>query len=87
MNSGNKRKFRLWDSNSLFQGYERAIQICAKIEESCAQNTNPEDLPMSLVPTDVLYDLMVCYHAMYNKLLDESLISNGYPKTNPTKKH
>lgn len=87
MNSTNKRKFRLWDSNSLFQGYERATQICAKIEESCKNDANPEDLPMSLVPTDILYDLMVCYHAMYNKLLDESLIQNGYPKTNPTKKH
>jgi hypothetical protein len=85
MNSRNKRKFRIWDSNSIFQGYERAIQICARIEEACSQNNSPENLPMSLVPTDVLYDLMICYHAMYNKLLDESLIQNGYPKTNSTK--
>jgi hypothetical protein len=85
MNSRNKRKFRIWDSNSIFQGYERAIQIAARIEETCSQNNSPQDLPMSLVPTDVLYDLMICYHAMYNKLLDESLIQNGYPKTTTTK--
>jgi hypothetical protein len=85
MNSRKDRKFRIWDSNSIFQGYERAIQICARIEEACAQNSSPQDLPTSLVPTDVLYDLMICYHAMYNKLLDESLIQNGYPKTNSTK--
>lgn len=85
MNSANKRKFRLWDSNSIFQGYERAIQIAAKIEESCKGNINPENLPMSVVPTDILYDIMICYHAMYNKLLDESLIQNGYPKTTTTK--
>jgi hypothetical protein len=86
MNSKNKRKFRLWDSNSIFQGYERVIQIAARIEDACSQNVQPENLPMSLVPTDVLYDIAVCYHAMYNKLLDESLIQNGYPKTT-TKKH
>ena len=44
-----------------------------------------KNLPMSLVPTDVLYDLMMCYHAMYNKLLEESLVQNGYPKTSTTK--
>jgi hypothetical protein len=85
MNSGNKRKFRIWDSNSILQGYERAIQICAKIEESCGPEQELKNLPMSLVPTDVLYDLMMCYHAMYNKLLEESLVQNGYPKTSTTK--
>lgn len=85
MNSKNKRKFRMWDSKTLFQVYDLVSQIKFKIEERCSEETNPQDLPMSIVPTDMLYDIAACYEAMYMKLLDEELLVAGYPKsTNKT---
>ena len=80
----NKRKFRYWDNKLLFQSLQKIIQIRAKIEEVCIkEQINPVDLPMSMLPTDVLYDIAACYEAMYNKLLDEELIKAGYPKSQP----
>jgi hypothetical protein len=84
MNSKNKRKFRLWDNKLLFDVYQKASQISGKIEEKCNENTSPDMLPASLVPTDILYDLVACYEAMYNKLLDEELLVAGFPKTSKT---
>ena len=81
MNSKKQRKFRLWDNKTLFQVYEIVTQIRAKIEERCSEEIGPEGLPMSIVPTDMLYDIAACYEAMYVKLLDEELIVAGYPKS------
>jgi hypothetical protein len=81
----NKRKFRYWDNKLIFHSLQRAIQIKHKIEEQCkGQEVDPYTLPMSLVPTHILYDLTACYEAMYDKLLDEELITSGYTKTQPT---
>ena len=85
MASKNKRKFRMWDNKTLFQTYDIVSQIRFKIEERCSEEVGPEGLPMSIVPTDMLYDIAACYEAMYMKLLDEELLVAGYPKsTNKT---
>lgn len=84
MNSTNKRKFRLWDNKILFQGYEQTTQILAKLDEQISDDVFPEDLPMSLLPTNILYDLASCYVAMYEKLLTEELLDLGYPKSTNT---
>lgn len=84
MNSKSKRKFRHWDNRLLFQTLEKAVQIKGKIDESCGLELNPEDLPMSVVPTNILYDIAICYEAMYEKLLEEELIVSGYPKSSNT---
>jgi hypothetical protein len=86
MNSTNKRKFRIWDSKAIFQSLERVIQLQTKIEEKLEGN-EIEDLPMSMIPTHIIYELAVCYEAMYDKLVDEQLITEGYPKLDPTKIH
>jgi hypothetical protein len=44
---------------------------------------NPNELPMSMLPTHILYELTACFEAMYDKLLDEDLIVSGYPKSKP----
>ena len=82
MNSKSKRKFRVWDNKLLFQTYQQAIQIKEKIEELCGDDKNPEELPHSAVPTHVLYTVMACYEAMYDKLLEEDLLQAGFsPKS------
>jgi hypothetical protein len=84
MNSKSKRKFRFWDNNALFQVFEQVTQIKGLIESKCTDRIGPESLPMSVIPTDVLYDIAACYEAMYEKLLEEELLVAGYPKSTNT---
>lgn len=84
MDSKNKRKFRVWDSKLLFDLYGKCAQVAEKIESKCDENTTPLDLPVSLIPTDFLYEMVCSYNAMYNKLLDENLLVAGYPKSTKT---
>ena len=81
MDSKSKRKFRLWDNKFLFQNLEKALQLKSKIEEACGDKGTPEALPMSVIPTHVIYDIAVCYEAMYEKLMEEQLLVAGYPKS------
>ncbi len=85
MNSKNQRKFRIWDNTSIYQSYEQAAQIMFNIEQVCGDAQNPEDLPKSVIPSEVLYDIAAHYVAMYEKLLEEELITCGYPKSTTTK--
>lgn len=87
MNSKNKRKFNLHENKQIFQALEQCAQLTAKIEETCGEDAGPEDLPMSLIPTPILYNIASCFAAMYNKLLDEDLLVCGYPKTNTSQTH
>lgn len=81
----NTRKFRHWDNKLIFQSLQKALLIKARIEKTCYENqVNPEQLPMSMMPSDVLYDMVACYEAMYDKLLEEELIVSGFPKSPPT---
>jgi hypothetical protein len=81
----NKRKFKHWDNKLLFNTLQKALQIKDKIEAQCYEKQlNPYDLPMSMLPSSVLYDMTACYEAMYDKLLDEELIICGYPRSSPT---
>lgn len=76
----NKRKFRVRDNATIFKTLQYSVQIASKIEESCEdKNIPPYQMPKSVVPTDVLYDLVVSFEAMYNKLLEEELIQAGFP--------
>lgn len=82
VNSKSRRKFRFWDNHFLFQTLQQALQVKDKVEEKCEeQQINPQDLPMSLVPTQVLYNIACCYEAMYEKLMKEELLVAGYPKS------
>ena len=86
MNSRNTRKFRIWDSDAIFEGYGHAAQVVHNIDDRCkTAQISPDALPMSVIPSEVLYNLMICYQAMYNKLLDESLIQNSHPQSTHTK--
>lgn len=71
-------KFRIWDSAELATNLKTAIQIRAKIQEIALETKVPiPQVPQSLVPTSVLYDLTVCYEALYNKLLELDLLETG----------
>lgn len=74
-------KFRDEDTNIIFTSLQDVIQLKGAIESQCIDRKIPvSELEMSIVPTDILYNISVCYEAMYNKLLKDSLIKSGYPK-------
>jgi len=80
-----QRKFRFWDNKLLFQNLERVLQFKETIEDLSTSNNVPvEELPQSILPTPVFYELLLCYEAMYDKLLEEELITHGYPKSTTT---
>ena len=80
MDSTKDRKFKVWDSKVLTLSYEQVLQIKTRIENACIESgIEPTDLPMSAVPSHILYDISVCYLALYQKTLENDLISSGYP--------
>lgn len=82
MKSKSRRKFRFWDNHFLFQTLQQTTQVKEKVEAKCqAEQISPEELPMSLVPTHILYNIVCCYEALYEKLLKEELLVAGYPKS------
>jgi hypothetical protein len=82
------KKFNQWDQTVIFNSLEKITQIRYAIEESCNKNNvNPKDMPLSVLPTDILYDICSCYEAMHYKLLKYDLLNAGHPKPNLTTKH
>lgn len=82
------KKFKHWEQTLIYSTLEKAMQVKLGIHDMCFTNkTNPKDLPPSIVPTEVLYDICSCYEALFEKLLKNDLLSAGYPKSNPTIKH
>lgn len=85
MNSKKQRKFRIWDSKLLTQMCEVAMEIKDGIEQALPPGAGPEHLKVTAISTATLYDLVSCYEAMYESLLNEELITHGYPtQTNRT---
>lgn len=73
-----KPGFKMWDSVTLQESEKHALQFKSMIESLSVENrTEVQDLPDSLVPTDVLYYMAACYDAMYNMLLERDLVETG----------
>jgi len=78
-------KFRHWDNKLLFLTLQKVIQVREKIETACIQNkVPPKALPLSMIPTDALYEVVTCYEAMYDALLEKELLVCGFTKAPPT---
>lgn len=81
-------KFNLNDTNFIYETLVDVEQIKEKIIETCLElQKNPEALPPSLVPTKILFAIVDCYSAMYEKLTQEEILRTGYPKSKDTKLH
>lgn len=86
--SKSDRKFRIWDNKTLFNTYLQAIQVKDKIEELCNENQTPVAmLPDSVIETATLYTILSSYEAMYDKLLEEDLISSGFSSKSSKQYH
>lgn len=75
------KKFRPRDQKTLYTTLQKVIQIKYEIEaQTIEKQSHPAEMPQSLLPTDVLYDIASCFEAMYDKLLAKELLEAGYPK-------
>ena len=85
----NPRRFRTWDSNALHENLQLCIQYQTAIEEVIKQAAIDGDTPVlnSTVPTSLLYDIVSCYIAMYEKLLTEDLIQTNSAPVNKNHIH
>lgn len=67
---------------------ERVIQMRVQITgifQSVDAARTVSDLPDSMIPTDLLLQILVTYEAMYDRLVTDKLIKTGSPKPNSTK--
>ena len=78
MDSRKQRKFHPWDNKLLYETLKKAIQITHTVESKCDEYTSPDMLPLSLMPTDVLYDICSCFEDMYLKLEQHELLVMGH---------
>ena len=77
-----KPGFKIWDSSALADAEKVCLQIKEKIETlSEDSKTEIENLPHSLVPSAVLYDMAICFDAAYNMLLERDLVLTGNLKS------
>lgn len=70
-------KFRVHDSKILADQYTVAKQFMQNIHDmlQASDITDIADLPDSVVPTNVLLNLCICYSTIYDKLIEHQLIS------------
>lgn len=78
-------KFNSVDNKTLARTYEKVVQLATCIEDKCAiEQMPPHELPHSVLPTNVLFDIATCFESMYHKLLEYELLVAGYPKSTNT---
>jgi hypothetical protein len=70
-------KVRIWEDSHINSAIKHAIQIKEHIEH-LAQQQQP--LPQSLVPSDLLYNMVTSFYILYQDALERDLIETG---TNP----
>lgn len=83
----NPRKLRLWEAdlvNSTYVVTEQFKEQIASLIDNLEQGYTIKDLPPSMVPTETLFHMVVCYAYMYEALLDEHLIATGNKKQTKT---
>lgn len=76
-------KLKTWESKALTQTLTTVTQI-QKHMETClvgAELDNAALLPPSLIPTHQLYEIALCYTALYELLQEEHLIKSGNIKS------
>lgn len=80
------KDFKIWDSAVLAQVLSLANQIQANISEIAVKTGTHalSNLPPSTLPTQTLYELCLCYEAMYNKLMEYDLLTTGNIKSTST---
>jgi hypothetical protein len=83
------KKINLWDNQLLTDAYVKAIQLHSNIDNLVAHLLESPlgELPHSMVPTKLLYELVICNKYMYELLLEKELLTAGCKKQTLDKVH
>jgi hypothetical protein len=76
------KKLRAYDSRILAEHYVILEQMLSKLTLAMKES-EVDDLtrmPHSVIPTETLYNIAVCYAVMYEQLVEQSLLDNGHAK-------
>ncbi len=76
------KALRAYDSKVLLDHYLILAQMLEKIVVAmkAAETEDLNSMPASVIPTETLYNISVCYQVMYDELEKSSLLSNGHAK-------
>lgn len=76
------KKLRTWDSKALADGYVVSAQFKQHIKEIYGKlnTTSISELPPSLIPSEILYELVCGFGIMYNNLVNQDLLNTGNKK-------
>ena len=81
-------ELRLWENVAVNDAVKHCIQIRENIEQLVKQNNiHIAELPSSLVPTDVLYNMVCCYERLYDLALHLQLVKTGNLRTDTNNIH
>jgi hypothetical protein len=72
------------ETNVVIDNLQKLMQIRYKILELFKNTEDAQklsDLPPSMIPSDLLYDISVCYEGMYDTLFKAQLIKAGHITT------
>lgn len=83
-----KKQLKLWENIAVNDAIKHAIQIRENIEHIAITNdVEVISIPSSLVPTEILYNLVSCYEILYSLGLELQLIETGNLRTNTNNIH
>lgn len=80
-------KLRSYNSKTLSDVFAIVMQMQAQIDtliETNEEVKSAADLPHSMVPTNTLQAILICYDVMFNLLQAEHLIKDGHLKPTNT---
>ena len=78
------KQFKNSDALVIKDVLERVIELRCRIIDIFQSLPNVQrisDMPDSLIPTDMLMNILVTYEAMYEQLLTDTLIKSGNHRT------
>ena len=77
-------KLRAYDSKTLARYYETCSQIRSKVEAILKDGHPLNSLPPSVISTEELFNIVLCYEVMFDSLREEHLIKDGHLKPTDT---
>lgn len=82
------KPLRLWENVACNDAVKHCIQIRENIEYLAIQNNiHIKDIPASLVPTTMLYNIASCYEILYSLGLEKQLLETGNLRTDTNNIH
>jgi len=79
-------KPKLWEDNYLGTAVSLTTQITTNLQLACEKNNlQLSELPDSIINSELLYHIAVCYNTLYELLLEQDLKKFGSNKLNTFK--